>query len=318
LSKLNLIFGRLYLPLLLAATAYVIMAITKVENWGVFSLAVLFAALFGVWKDAKKITWIQFLPAGFLTLVAFYLIFNYANPFWNQVVGWQTREIRHIFKWNDLFNAIPFNDAAFFRVWQPAWLTEYFQWVYMGGFTLSYWICVIRAFFTKDVKKMGLYAMAGYLLQVPLILPFYNTVLLQEVWYVQGTPDLLERVLTPEQQFSTAMNCFPSMHTSIAFAAILLAMREKSRWYKWLVGVYCSSIIVSTMYLKIHWIIDVFAGMAFAYGCVKLADWIVGRKFYDAFAEKFEGLGTKLHALTFGAGKSKPVHPETEFPVKSA
>jgi membrane-associated phospholipid phosphatase len=177
--------------------------------------------------------------------------------------------------------------------------------VYDYGFALSYWIVVIRAFFTKDVQKFGRYSLAGYLLQVPLILPFYNMILLQEVWYVQGTPDLMERNLTPDQQFATAMNCFPSMHTSIAFAAILLAMREKSLWYRWIIGTYGVSIMISTLYLKIHWIIDMFAGMLFAYGCVKLADWIVGARPYRAFVRKFESLGARLQ-LRMEQGKAVP------------
>ncbi|WP_409345664.1 phosphatase PAP2 family protein [Paenibacillus sp. MBLB4367] len=285
---------KVYMPLLIAATIAVIIAIIQVENWGIWAVFVLAASLIGTSKDAKAITWVQFMPAGLITLFLFYVIYEYANPMWHRVVAMQTENIRHIFKWNEAFNAIPLNDAWIFRLWQPEWLTKYMQSVYNAGFTLSYWICVIRAFFTKDVKKLGRYALAGYLLQVPLILPFYNTILLQEVWYVQGTPDLLERVLTPSEQYMTVLNCFPSMHTSIAFAALLLAMREKSRWYKWLLGVFCVSIIISTMYLKIHWIIDVFAGMLFAWGCVKLADVIVNAKFFDAFARRFEGFGSKL------------------------
>jgi hypothetical protein len=94
-----------------------------------------------------------------------------------------------------LFNAIPLNDAAWARFWQPHWLNRFFQWVYSNGFTLSYWVCIIRAFFIK------------------------------------------------------------------------------------------------TLYQKIHWALDAVAGMLFAYGCVKLADFIVGSRFYEAFVRKFEGLG---------------------------
>ncbi|WNQ14122.1 phosphatase PAP2 family protein [Paenibacillus aurantius] len=287
---------KLYMTGLAAATAAVLYAITRVQNWGILCILVLLAALWGTRKDAKPISWIQFMPAGFITLLAFFVIYTYANPLWEKVVGWQTSSVHHIVNWNEWFNSIPLNDAAFLRVWQPYWLTKYMQWVYSYGFTLSYWICVIRAFFTKDVRKLGQYSLAGYLLQVPLILPFYNTILLQEVWHVQGTPDLLERGLTGDDVFFTVINCFPSMHTSIAFAAILLAYREKSRWYRWVIGVYGFSIITATMYLKIHWVLDVAAGMLFAYGCVKLSDWIVGSRFYAAFTERFEGLGRKLEA----------------------
>ncbi|WJH36248.1 glycosyltransferase family 39 protein [Paenibacillus sp. CC-CFT747] len=219
---------KLYMTGLAAATAAVLYAITRVQNWGILCILVLLAALWGTRKDAKPISWIQFMPAGFITLLAFFVIYTYANPLWEKVVGWQTSSVHHIVNWNEWFNSIPLNDAAFLRVWQPSWLTKYMQWVYSYGFTLTYWICVIRAFFTKDVRKLGQYSLAGYLLQVPLILPFYNTILLQEVWHVQGTPDLLERGLTGDDVFLTVINCFPSMHTSIAFAAILLAFREKA------------------------------------------------------------------------------------------
>lgn len=287
---------KLFIPLLFGITAALIFAISRVENWGVASLVLLIGALFGTRKDAKPISWGQFMPLGLVVLFLFYVIYQYANPMWHRVVGFQTESVHHIFKWNEWFNSIPLNDASFMRVWQPRWLTVYFQWVYAFGFALTYWMCVIRAFFTKDVHKFARYSLAGYLLQVPLILIFYNTILLQEVWYVQGTPDLLERALTPEQQYATALNCFPSMHTSIAFSAILLAMREKSRWYRWVIGVFGVSIMISTLYLKIHWVIDMFAGMAFAYGCVKLSDWIVGSRGFSAFAGAFERLGTRLHA----------------------
>lgn len=301
-----------YMALLVAAAAAIIFAITRVENWGVLCLIVLALALLGVRKDAKAITWGQFLPLGLVVLFVFFLIYNYANPMWHRMIGYQTANVRHIFKWNDIFNAIPFNDASFFRIWQPDWLRRFFGWVYNYGFALSYWICVIRAFCTKDVQKFGRYSLAGYLLQVPLILPFYNLVLLQEVWYVQGTPDLLERALTPEQQYATALNCFPSMHTSIAFAGFLLVMREKSVWYRWWIGTYCMLIIFSTMYLKIHWIIDVFAGMAFAYGCVKLADWIVGTRRFASFVHWFESFGGRLQDRFAGRQRASQTGESSE------
>jgi len=306
---MKLTLRKLSMPLLILATAVVMLGIFQVQSWGWTCLVVLGLALIGVRKDSKDISWARFMPVGFVTLLVFYMIYKYAGPLWSTVVGWQTDNIKHYFQWNELFNSIPFNDAAWLRVWQPDWLTGYMQWVYLNGFTLSYWICVIRAFFTKDVKKLALYSLGGYLLQVPLILPFYNTILLQEIWYVQGVPDMLARDLTPAEQYTTAWNCFPSMHTSIAFAAIVLAMREKSRWFRWLIGIYCGSIILSTMYLKIHWVIDVLGGMAFAYGCVKLADLIVKAKFFEKFAIRFENMANKLSgqpaALQMAASKEE-------------
>ncbi|MBO9605015.1 MAG: phosphatase PAP2 family protein [Paenibacillaceae bacterium] len=295
---------RSILPLLLLIGAALVYAITLVEHWGWGWLVVLAAALLGNRKDAGSGSWLRFLPGGLLTLAAFYLIYRYAGPLWERVAAAETKHVRHLFQWDEAFDAIPLNDAAFLRVWQPKWLTRYFQAVYNAGFTLSYWMCVFRAFFTKDVTKLGRYSLAGYLLQVPLVLPFYQTILVREVWFVQGTPDLLERGLSPAAEASTVLNCFPSMHTSIAFAALLLSMREGSRLYRWVTGIFCVSIILATMYLKVHWVIDVLAGMLFAYGCVKLADWLVGSKVYRAFVRRFERLGERLESFAAG-GRSR-------------
>lgn len=282
------------LPVYIILTAVLLFSIIKVDHWDLWCILILGAAIYGIKKDSKAIAWINFLPVGIFGLALFYVIYKYANPMWDQVLSFQLKNIHHIFNWNELFNSIPGNDAWMFRVWQPDWLTAYMRWVYTYGFALSFWICVIRAFFTKDVRKMAQYSLAGYLLQVPFILPFYNTVFLQEVWYVQGTPDLLTRTATPAEQFAFTVNCFPSMHTSIAFAAIVLVLREKSKWYRTIVIGYCSSIILSTMYLKIHWIIDVIAGMLFAYLIVKLADFIVNSKVFETMMKRVEAFGARL------------------------
>lgn len=282
------------IPIYSLLTAVLLFSIIKVDHWDLWCILILVIAIFGIKHDSKKIAWINFLPVGIFVLTLFYIIYKYANPMWDHILSIELKSVHHIFNWNEWFNSIPGNDGWMFRVWQPEWLTVYMRWVYTYGFALSFWICVIRAFFTKDVKKMALYSMAGYLLQVPLILPFYNTVFLQEVWFVHGTPDLLTRTATAAEQFAFTVNCFPSMHTSIAFSAIVLVLREKSKWYRAIVIGYCSSIILSTLYLKIHWVIDVVAGMLFAYLVVKLADVIVNSKVFESMMKNVEVFGARL------------------------
>ncbi|MFD2169110.1 phosphatase PAP2 family protein [Tumebacillus lipolyticus] len=267
--------------LLIVATGLVLYGIISVQNWGLGCVVLILLTLYGIKKDQADISWQKFLPFGFLALLFPFVMYNYAGSFWHNVVAWQTDSVHHYFQWNDLFASIPFNDASFLWFYQPEWLVKLIGWVYWYGFTLSFWACIIRSFFTKDVKKMLHYAFAGFVLQVPLILPFYNTVLLQEVWYVYGLPDMLDpwyRHYTSEAEaLNWVQNCFPSMHTSMAFAMLLMAMREKSRSFRWTMGTYCTLIILSTMYLKIHWVIDVLAGMLFAYAIVKLADLIMNK-----------------------------------------
>jgi len=269
------------LLLLGLGTALVLYGISQVQSWGVWCILFLLLALVGVKHDQTDVPWAKWMPIGFLALLFPYVMYEYGGTFWSLVTAWQTSSLQHVFHWNEWFNSIPLNDASFLWVWQPEWLTIFIGWVYWYGFALSFWTCMIRSFFTKDVMKMLHYAFAGFVLQTPLIVPFYNTIYLQEVWYVQGLPDMLSpwyRTLTESDIGIWTINCFPSMHTSMAFAMLLLAQRENSKMFRWTMTTYCTLIIFSTMYLKIHWVIDVIAGMLFAWGCVKLADlcmWLI-------------------------------------------
>lgn len=61
-------------------------------------------------------------------------------------------------------------------------------------------------------------------------------------------------------------NVFPSLHASLSATAMLFAWRTRESLPAWLpIAVFVGSgVIVSTMYLAIHWFIDVLAGLALA------------------------------------------------------
>lgn len=58
-------------------------------------------------------------------------------------------------------------------------------------------------------------------------------------------------------------DCMPSGHTMMTFITILIAFKFKSK-YKWFVAVIGFSLIFSTVYLRYHYVVDVFAGLVFA------------------------------------------------------
>lgn len=208
----------------------------------------------------------------FLALIL--IIFINGNGLWHKVLRWEMgRNI--IFNLNSLFNSIPFNDASFARIFQTPWLTSYMKLVYNTGFVLAVIIPLIRAALCIDFKKMIRYALSAHIFQVLIITPFYIVFYLQEVWYVHGISDPLIRHLNPAQTLETTLNCFPSMHTSIAFAMFLLVIRERNKIFKWFWGFYCISVIYSTMYLEIHWVIDVVGGLILGYATVKLVNFII-------------------------------------------
>ena len=240
-----------------------------------YSYLLLAAAFWGLQYDTKFIPWQRFLGVGIPLLLFPILMWQYFPPIWNEIVYWQLGVKAHILDLNNLFLALPGNDGWMFRIVQTPWLTGFFRWIYANGFTLPVLIPVIRSFFAKDSLKMIRYCLSAHVLQFILIFPFYLTINVKEVWYILGHPDGMARLLSAADAAVVVVNCFPSMHTSVAFAMLLLAWREKDRLFRWTWSLFCLAIIFSTLYLEIHWVIDVIAGILLAVVTVKLGDVII-------------------------------------------
>ncbi|PHQ46249.1 inositol phosphorylceramide synthase, partial [Halorubrum sp. C3] len=80
-------------------------------------------------------------------------------------------------------------------------------------------------------------------------------------------------------------NVFPSLHTSLSVTVGTFAVLTRDEYPLWtLIAVPLSlSVVIATMYLGIHWLTDVVAGFALAFGCVALAYRLVEPR--DAAAE---------------------------------
>ena len=259
---------------------YLILKVSQVEAWDTLVWATLFFLCSDTRRDDTGADWLRFLPAGILLLFVPYLIYKFGADVWWRVAAWQMESVHHLIRWDTLFARIPLNDPGWIRQAFPSpWLTEKLAWVYNFGFAFCIWGAAIRSFFARDWRKMLHYLLATHILQTPLIIPFYNTVQLHEVWWVMKRPDVFDRAshMDAYHVMLNAQNCFPSMHTSVAFAVMLLALREKGPVFKWGMTAYTAAIIFSTLYLDIHWLIDVAAGLAFGFGMVKLTDWIMAR-----------------------------------------
>lgn len=240
-----------------------------------YALLLLALSFWGVRHDRLQNSWKHFLKIGVPLVLFPTLMWKYFPPIWNEVVYWQLGTKTHLLDLNNYFRTIPYNDGWIFRVIQTPWLTSYLRWIYANGFTLPVLIPVYRSFLAKDSLKMIRYCLSAHVLQFALIFPFYLLITVKEVWYVLGHPDGMARYLTAADASVVVVNCFPSMHTSVAFAMLLLAWREKDQLFRWVWTFFCLSIIYSTLYLEIHWITDVIAGLVLAKAAVKLGDWMI-------------------------------------------
>lgn len=232
-----------------------------------------FAAITAGSEIRKDVKWIPFIILCIPFLIFLTCILNSGYTFWGKLLSFHMPK-GMVVNLNPLFEKIPYNDASFARIYKSETLTWFMRLVYNNGFVTTALIPIYRALISKDIKKMCKYLCSAHVFQIFLITPFYLIFHLQEVWYVLGVPDGLARHYSPIQAAGSTLLCFPSMHTSISFAMFLLVIREKNTIFKFVWGFFCLSVIYSTMYLEIHWVIDVIGGLILAYGTVKLVDFV--------------------------------------------
>lgn len=91
--------------------------------------------------------------------------------------------------------------------------------------------------------------------------------------------DQFPAVMTLTSMINYSSNVFPSLHTSMALTAMILAMMSRDEFPNWtpIASVLAVSVMIATMYLGIHWLTDVIAGIVLGAGAVYVADRLVDR-----------------------------------------
>ncbi len=164
------------------------------------------------------------------------------------------------------------------------WLTAYFSFIYIYGYVFLLVFPVVAYFALSNTRPLR-QLLAAYTLNYTLGLVLYTLVIAYGPRNMM--PELVEALLYdtyPQYQHLTRQvnrntNVFPSLHTSLAVTVSVLAFRTRDVYPKWNVvaGFLGLSVAISTMYLGIHWAIDVVAGIALAWISVELAGILVGR-----------------------------------------
>lgn len=251
------------------------------SNTGIAYKIYLFALVFACFTAYSEIrNDVKIIPFICCALPLLLFIWHINGPvgynFWGKILDWEiTKNI--IINLNPIFSKIPFNNGSIFRIYQTKLLTKIMTLVYNNGFVLPVILPIYRAAIAKDFHKMIRYALSAHIFQIFLISPFYLMFHLQQVWYVLGQPDIMNRHFTPLQAKEITINCFPSMHVSIAFSAFLLVLREKNKLFKFVWGFFCISVMYSTLYLEVHWVLDVIGGMILAYVTIKIVDFVLAK-----------------------------------------
>nr|WP_254543842.1 phosphatase PAP2 family protein [Halomarina sp. BND7] len=184
--------------------------------------------------------------------------------------------------------------AAVQSVATPA-LTAYFSFVYVYGYVFLLVFPLVAYVALERVEALQRTAVA-YSLNYAIGLICYTLFISYGPRNVM--PELVEPLLYstyPSSQLLTSevntnTNVFPSLHTSLSVTVALLAWETRDRYPRWVpvAVVLAASVVVSTMYLGIHWGTDVLAGVVLAVGSVRLSGPAVAwlRRRLDARTER--------------------------------
>ncbi|WP_088104753.1 phosphatase PAP2 family protein [Halalkalibacter urbisdiaboli] len=222
-----------------------------------------------------------------LLYIAIFLVANlstFAIHYWQLL--WEITNPGGLFGWklriDPILSAIPYNDGMWLRQFSTPLLDRFFVYIYIHGFVLCLLALCVYYLLTGQPKKILVAMLAGHFLQYLFILPFHFWVDGHQVWWIQnqwfGTAftDPIVGYRTETAPVIPSLNhVFPSMHTSIAAVTILLALRETAKPVRHFFTILNVGIIISTVYLGIHWVIDVFGGVLFGYLTLKVADKLI-------------------------------------------
>lgn len=153
-------------------------------------------------------------------------------------------------------------------------LTHFLAFMYFVVFTFMLYFSLTFYFFCGEEKHARRIALA-YLLNYLFVLPFYLFFPVTETWRAYEFLDAPQKmqallfnfnkdILQSVTTFSALNNCFPSMHTSLSATIALISLHSKNKRYTLFCWISAFLIIFSTIYLGIHWISDVVAGVILA------------------------------------------------------
>ena len=162
-------------------------------------------------------------------------------------------------------------------------VTTYFSSIYVYGYVFLLVFPILAYVSLSDRKPFQRLVVAyslNYFLGLTLYILFiaygprnWDPVLYQNFLYDwAATSGTSNEYLTSEVNSRT--NVFPSLHTSLSTTVTLFAYKTRDAYPLWfgIATVLAASIIVSTMYLGIHWAVDILFGLGLAGFSVYVAE----------------------------------------------
>lgn len=208
-----------------------------------------------------------------LGIVAFHLLqVNLIDPITTELISNDAASVFAGYE-RDLLQAIQ-------GVWHPLLLTIFVS-AYIIVYPFTLWFSPLLFLVTESRNAMKTLAY-GLALIYAIALPFYLFLPVTNVYTYLGTASALETVIPSIDSFfyatTTTNNCFPSLH--VAVSLLIAKSVSKTRHHRYILFTSLSAllVIIAVIYLAIHWITDVVAGVLLALGVFYLLDRYVKEK----------------------------------------
>lgn len=177
------------------------------------------------------------------------------------LINQDTQAVKMLY--TDLDQAIPFNKWFIipYAIWMP--------FLYL---TLIY-------YFLKD-RKLYFRTLLAYVISVLLCYAIYSVFQTTVPRAELAGTDMLSRLVLFVYTNDAPFNCFPSIHCLTSYLLFRAASKSKavSRWMTIWIGVIAWSIIVSTLFVKQHVVMDVFAGVMLGHVVFSLVSSLMGAR----------------------------------------
>jgi membrane-associated phospholipid phosphatase len=160
--------------------------------------------------------------------------------------------------------------SAFFYI---SYTTYYFLALALGALLCRRDKATLRRFiFTLTFIYLVSYA--GYFL-LPALGPRYALASRHSV-PLDTTPVARTIARTLDELEHTKFDVFPSGHTMIAVAVLMVSFRRARDFFWWALPI-AVCLVISTVYCRYHYVVDVMAGVVLTLAAVPVGDWIYDR-----------------------------------------
>ena len=158
--------------------------------------------------------------------------------------------------------------AVFQNCMHPA-LTYLMTFVYLVVFSSIMIFTFLVLAYTEQISALKHFSLV-FILDYLIAFPFYLLFPVKVTGYaLSGVQPLMYELHPMIYEGITTVdpldNCFPSLHVALVFSALLISHTTDLRRYTTFLTLAFPMIVFATLYLGVHWIADIVAGMALSF-----------------------------------------------------